>query len=41
MIVRGETDGRGKLTKAYEPHVIRRIDASPANLQTCASARAR
>ncbi len=34
MIVRGETDARGKLTKAYKPHVIRRIDASPANLQT-------
>ncbi|HEY8179258.1 MAG TPA: penicillin-binding protein 2, partial [Candidatus Limnocylindria bacterium] len=34
MIVRGETDGRGKLTKAYQPHVIRRLDASQANLQT-------
>ena len=34
MIVRGETDDRGKLTKAYKPRVIRRIDASQANLQT-------
>ena len=34
MIVRGETDGQGELTKAYKPRVIRRIDASQANLQT-------
>jgi penicillin-binding protein 2 len=34
MIVRGETDGSGRLTKAYQPRVIRRLDASQANLQT-------
>jgi penicillin-binding protein 2 len=34
MIVRGETDDSGKLTKAYQPRVIRRLDASQANLQT-------
>jgi penicillin-binding protein 2 len=34
MIVRGETDDSGKLTKAYRPRLIRRIDASQTNLQT-------
>jgi len=34
MVVRGETDADGKLTKAYEPEVIRELPASPANLQT-------
>jgi penicillin-binding protein 2 len=34
MIVRGETDADGKLTKAYAPEVIRELPANPANLQT-------
>ncbi|HEX3218654.1 MAG TPA: penicillin-binding protein 2 [Candidatus Limnocylindria bacterium] len=34
MIVRGETDASGKLTKAYKPRMIRRIKASASNLQT-------
>jgi penicillin-binding protein 2 len=34
MIVRGETDGEGKLVKAYRPRVIRRLGASRENLQT-------
>ena len=34
MIVRGETDASGKLTKAYKPRMIRRISASASNLQT-------
>jgi penicillin-binding protein 2 len=34
MIVRGETDDSGRLTKAYRPRLIRRIDASQTNLQT-------
>ena len=34
MIVRGETDAAGKLTKAYKPRLIRRVEASQANLQT-------
>ena len=33
MIVRPRRT-TGKLTKAYKPRVIRRIDASQANLQT-------
>jgi penicillin-binding protein 2 len=34
MIVRGEADAHGRLIKKYSPHVIRRISASRANLQT-------
>jgi penicillin-binding protein 2 len=34
MIVRGETDGEGKLIRAYKPTIIRRIAASQANLRT-------
>ena len=34
MIVRGETDAQGRLIKKYEPHLIRRLGASYANLQT-------
>lgn len=34
MVVRGETDADGKLTRAYEPEVIRELPANPANLQT-------
>jgi penicillin-binding protein 2 len=34
MIVRGETDANGKLTKAYKPKVIRRISASQQNMET-------
>jgi penicillin-binding protein 2 len=34
MIVRGETDGEGKLTHAYAPELIRDLPASPADLQT-------
>ena len=32
MIVRGETDATGKLTRAYAPEVIRTLAATPANL---------
>jgi cell division protein FtsI/penicillin-binding protein 2 len=34
MIVRGETNAAGKLIKKYSPKLIRRIDASRANLET-------
>jgi penicillin-binding protein 2 len=34
MIVRGETDGRGKLVTEYAPETIRRLPADQANLQT-------
>jgi cell division protein FtsI/penicillin-binding protein 2 len=34
MIVRGETDGNGELIKKYNPNVLRRLDASQANLHT-------
>jgi penicillin-binding protein 2 len=34
MIVRGETDAAGTLTRAYEPDVIRELSADPATLQT-------
>jgi penicillin-binding protein 2 len=34
MIVRGETDGDGKLVKEYKPKVVRRLGASRDNLQT-------
>jgi penicillin-binding protein 2 len=34
MIVRGETDGEGKLVRPYKPTIIRRIAASQANLHT-------
>ncbi|MEP6807054.1 MAG: penicillin-binding protein 2 [Chloroflexota bacterium] len=34
MIVRGETDGGGKLTSSYQPEVIRTLTASAANMQT-------
>ena len=34
MIVRGETDGTGALVEAYEPEVLRAIDADPSTLQT-------
>ena len=33
MIVRGETDGDGNLTRAYQPEVIRDLAASPQDLQ--------
>ena len=33
MIVRGETDGEGNLTRAYQPEVIRELAASPEDLQ--------
>lgn len=34
MIVRGETDGAGRLVRSYAPEVIRTLAASAANLQT-------
>ncbi|MDQ3880139.1 MAG: penicillin-binding protein 2 [Chloroflexota bacterium] len=34
MIVRGETDGSGELTRSYQPELIRDIAASPENLRT-------
>ncbi|HEY7464652.1 MAG TPA: penicillin-binding protein 2 [Candidatus Limnocylindria bacterium] len=34
MIVRGETDANGKLTRRYEPKLLNRIRASRENLQT-------
>lgn len=34
MIVRGETDGAGKLVREYEPEVIHAIDASEQTLHT-------
>jgi len=34
MIVRGETDANGKLTRAYKPKVIRRLRASADDLHT-------
>jgi penicillin-binding protein 2 len=34
MVVRGETDRDGKLVKEYAPEVIRKLQASAANLQT-------
>lgn len=34
MIVRGETDDAGKLTRTYEPEVLHEVAADPANLQT-------
>ncbi len=34
MIVRGETDASGQLTREYEPEVIHAIPADPGTLQT-------
>ena len=34
MIVRGEADDSGELTRAYEPRLIHEIDADPGTLQT-------
>jgi penicillin-binding protein 2 len=34
MIVRGETDAAGELTRAYEPRLLHEIDADPGTLQT-------
>jgi cell division protein FtsI/penicillin-binding protein 2 len=34
MIVRGETDSSGELTRQYEPQLIHEIAADPATLQT-------
>jgi penicillin-binding protein 2 len=34
MIVRGETDATGTLTRTYEPEVIRELAADPSTLQT-------
>ena len=34
MIVRGETDDAGALTRAYEPEVLHEVAADPANLET-------
>ena len=34
MIVRGETDASGELTKPYDPVVLREIGADPSTLQT-------
>jgi penicillin-binding protein 2 len=33
MIVKGETDANGKLVKAYQPTVVRKLASSSANLQ--------
>ncbi|MBA3688696.1 MAG: penicillin-binding protein 2 [Chloroflexi bacterium] len=34
MIVRGEADGEGNLTRKYAPELIRRLNASPGDLRT-------
>jgi cell division protein FtsI/penicillin-binding protein 2 len=34
MVVKGETDDAGTLTRAYEPEVLHEVAADPANLQT-------
>jgi penicillin-binding protein 2 len=34
MIVRGETDASGNLTRAYAPEVLHEVAADPANLET-------
>ena len=34
MIVRGEADDSGELTRTYEPRLIHEIDADPGTLQT-------